>query len=343
MDIVNKLIEFKDNIPRIWKFLKMNYFIIFIIVFLLSFFSWVLAFNIPYNWFYSLVENKFYKGIIDFLHNHFFLINAMLFIVSSIFLFVTGIKYIYNVPKAKNEVRKILEKAHTSFIHNLRNDIMEFDEIVNQIIEEGGGGDYSQERVEKIKNKADNMLKKKTQKYIDFISDYLSNEYMTDDQVTAVAKVICPDDRDMVKTIARSKNTKDKRERKNEIAPIIDFSDLYNIKLYHLPCIKCPNLVKEYNNHLFHNDEDKSVWMDKYKSSITTAVRYYSEEEDNIYCDLLGFLYIDTPKVQKEEWGEEGTIEYELLATFSDGLYLLFNSYYCVYEYISGYERSINE
>lgn len=81
---------------------------------------------------------------------------------------------------------------------------------------------------------------------------------------------------------------------------------------------------------------DSVNWKnDKYTSTLVTPIRYYNNNSNNndtnIKSDIIGFLCIDSEDEIKE-WENEDSFELQLLATFSDILYVYIKEFYRCFE-----------
>lgn len=82
---------------------------------------------------------------------------------------------------------------------------------------------------------------------------------------------------------------------------------------------------------------DSRNWEEnKYTSTLVTPIRYYNNDiynsrTRNIKPDIIGFLCIDS-KDEIKEWEYSDSFELQLLAAFSDVLYVYIKEFYKCFE-----------
>lgn len=250
-------------------------------------------------------------------------------------------RIIYTCFKTKSEAfylqRKLTEFIHKNLIHIVRNNIVELEVISaksQKFLKEN-----NTEAISELYNSGLKTLKKNLKTYVDNLSLYLSKYRST--TISVCIKVFKNRDRNRnefqseeIIVLARSTNTESERNsnKKNFIGQNTDFTNLCKGQIVFFGS---SNLKKLNGSGQYINDSEN--WeTDKYTSTLVTPIRYYnnnfdSEHNKNVRPDTIGFLCIDS-KDEIKEWENSDSFELQLMATFSDILYIYIKEFYACFE-----------
>lgn len=290
-----------------------------------AFISWVIQKipNLPEPWI------KLFTFLLHFL--------TVAFIIGLTCLFI---RVICTAFKSKAEAfyiqRKLTEFLHKQLIHKVRNNIVELEPLLLKLQQ------YSKEgNIEAISESYKSeiiRLKKNLKCYVDQLSEYLTKYRGT--TISICIKAFKKRDRNRneflseeIISLVRSSNTEHIRNN-NEITIIGQNTDFTNLCKGQIVFFGSSNLHKIKESGQYINDSVN--WKnDKYTSTLVTPIRYYNNNSNNndtnIKSDIIGFLCIDSEDTIKE-WENEDSFELQLLATFSDILYVYIKEFYRCFE-----------
>lgn len=174
--------------------------------------------------------------------------------------------------------------------------------------------------------------------YIDSLSEYLSDYRGT--TVSICIKVFKKRDRNRsefqteeIITLSRSSNTEHERCNSNNtyVGQNTDFTNLCNGQIIFFAS---SNLHKIEESGQYINDSPN--WeSSKYTSTLVTPIRYNnnSKNKGNNYIkpDIIGFLCIDSMD-EIQEWENSDSFELQIMAAFSDILYIYLKEFYNCFE-----------
>lgn len=253
-------------------------------------------------------------------------------------LFVFFIRMIYVAlktnAKAMRTQRELMEFIHLNLIHRIRNDIIELEPLslkVTQFIK-----NKNNDAIYECYHGELKKLQERLQVYIDVLSNFLSD--YRQDTISVCIKVFKSRDRNRniilneeIISLVRSSNTKGERDN-DKITIIGNNTDFTNLCKGQIVFFGSANLIKLKEAGQYINDSQN--WNDekKYASTLVTPIRYYNNDnQNNIRADVIGFLCIDSMK-EILEWEKPDSFELQLLAVFSDILYVYIKDFYSCFE-----------
>lgn len=315
--ILQKIIQY---IRKLWK--VGIYFIILLIIFL-----FLLQIKVLRNF---ILKYSAQNQIITYIYNNSNYIIFIFFIILSI-VYLYKIWKIGKIDNQKNTIaEEFVDKLHTNFIHDIRDNIKELDNNIE---------DFNK-NIEVLSNRVRTYmfenLTRTMQAYTDFLADYLSG--YCDSTISVCIKIVKFEDQNEDKpeamTLTRSSNTKKNRVKENEIVSIKDNDDFKFLYEGKNTFYGKANLIKEHNEGNYNVQDNINIWSRKYMSTLIAPIRYYSENikynNTNLNFDILGFLCIDSDKVMKQ-WENPNSHELNVLAIFADTMYIYLKKYKEIY------------
>lgn len=275
-----------------------------------------------------------------------FLVSILEFILHfCIVAFIIGlicvvIRIIYVGIKSKAEAfyiqRKITEFLHQQLIHKIRNNIVELEPLSIKL--HNFSKDNNIDAISECYNTEIITLKKNLKEYIDSLSLYLSK--YRGSTISICIKVFKKRDRNRsefqseeIISLARSSNTESERNnsKKTYVGQNTDFTNLCKGQIVFFGS---SNLHKINESGQYINDSKN--WEEcKYTSTLVTPIRYHNNDSSNdnkyIKPDIIGFLCIDS-KDEIKEWENSDCFELQILAAFSDILYVYIKEFYNCFE-----------
>lgn len=263
--------------------------------------------------------------------SHFCVVLLIICIVLIIIrLFITTIRA--NI-KARHMHRKLMYFIHENLLHRIRNDIIQLDMLKSKVDQYRKVGN-----VDAIKELYDAELRKlcdNLEAYINPLATYLS-EYRNN-MISVCIKAFKRRDKErrdflseQIISLARSENTKKDRDNYGEtyIGQNTDFSNLCTGQNVFFGSSNLDKLAESgsYVNDSINWDSAKNTG--KYVSTLVTPIRYYNNDsKNNVKTDIIGFLCIDS-REEIVEWERNDSFELQLLACFSDILYVYIKDFY---------------
>jgi len=251
------------------------------------------------------------------------------------------IRIVYVAFKYKSESiyiqRKITEFLHQHLIHKVRNNIVELEPLYDKL--QKYSKDNNNDAISQCYEVAINELKKNLKNYIDDLAKYLTNYRGT--TISVCIKIFKERDRNRdefqseeIVSLVRSSNTEVTRTNsdKNFVGQNTDFTNLCKGQIVFFGSA---NLQKIEESGQYINDSIN--WKEKkYTSTLVTPIRYYDNDiynmrNKNINPDIIGFLCIDSEDEIKE-WEYSDSFELQMLAAFSDVLYVYIKEFYKCFE-----------
>ncbi len=259
------------------------------------------------------------------------------FILGMVLLFI---RVIYNALKAKAEAfyiqKKLTEFIHIKLVHKIRNNIVELEplhEKLNKFLEK------NIDAISESYNFELKILQNNVKEYINELSTYLTN--YRNSTISACIKIFKRRNRNRnefqseeIITLARSSNTEYERNNQKQtfVGQNTDFTNLCNGQIIFFGS---SNLNKI--NESGHYINDSVNWESKkYTSTLVTPIRYYNDNYGNqrninIKSDIIGFLCIDS-KDEIKEWESSDSFELQMMAVFSDIIYVYIKEFYNCFE-----------
>lgn len=261
----------------------------------------------------------------------------VLFIVGSICLLI---RIIYVAIKVKAEAfyiqRKLTEFLHCKLIHKIRNNIVELELLTNKLYKFAKEGNM--DAISECYSKELTILKNNLKEYIDSLSLYLKK--YRNSEISVCIKIFKERDRNRDEflseeliSLVRSSNTERFRSNKERtfVGQNTDFTNLCKGQMIFFGS---SNLHKINESGQYINDS-KNWKENKYTSTLVTPIRYYNNDSDNnnknIKSDVIGFLCIDSQDEIKE-WENSDSFELQIMAIFSDILYVYIKEFYKCFE-----------
>lgn len=261
---------------------------------------------------------------------------VVVFVICLIVIFVRivseGIK---NKARGLYIQRKLTEFIHKSLIHRIRDKIVELEPVSEKM--QGYFKSSNSDAIEECYMAELNKLKSNLKKIIDELAEYLTKYRQT--EISVCIKIFKNRDRNRnefqseeIIPIARSSNTEQKR--KNDKQTIVGHNtDFTNLSKGQMIFFGSSNLQQINESGQYINDSEN--WeANKYTSTLVTPIRYNNINANDgirIKHDIIGFLCIDSEEVIKE-WENADSFELQLLATFSDILYVYIKEFYKCFE-----------
>lgn len=245
--------------------------------------------------------------------------------------------------KSKSEAfymqRKTTEFLHRHLIHRIRNNIVELEPISLKL--QKFAKENNEDAISECYKSEFVKLSKNLKEYIDSLSHYLTK--YRGETISACIKVFKNRDRNRsefqseeIITLARSSNTENERNNSNNsnktyVGQNTDFTNLCKGQIVFFGS---SNLYKINESGQYINDSEN--WKtNKYKSTLVTPIRYNNNSNNgsnnDIKPDIIGFLCIDC-KDEILEWENSDSFELQILAAFSDILYVYIKEFYNCFE-----------
>ncbi len=266
-------------------------------------------------------------------------------LISCSTLFLIGIicmliKIIYVGVKSKSESfyvqRKTTEFLHRELIHKIRDNIVELEPLSLKL--QKFAKENNEDAISECYKNEFTKLRNNLKGYIDSLSKYLT-EYRGE-PISICIKVFKKRDRNRLEfqteeivTLTRSSNTEWERNnsQKTYVGQNTDFTNLCKGQMIFFGS---SNLHKINESGQYINDSEN--WnKNKYTSTLVTPIRYNNSNSDNgnnnIKPDIIGFLCIDSVE-EIPEWENSDSFELQILAAFSDILYVYIKEFYNCFE-----------
>lgn len=291
------------------------------------------------SWFASKIS-EYYLGIPSLISSILKYILYSCIVVFFIGLICLLIRIIYVSIKSKAESfyvqRKISEFLHRQLIHKIRNNIVELEPLSLKL--EKYAKENNLDAISESYNNALADLTKNLKEYIDSLSQYLTDYRGT--TVSICIKVFKKRDRNRsefqteeIITLARSSNTEHERNN-SENAFVGQNTDFTNLCKGQIVFFASSNLHKIKESGQYINDSTN--WeSNKYTSTLVTPIRYNNNSKNNgnnyIKPDIIGFLCIDSLD-EIQEWENSDSFELQIMAAFSDILYIYIKEFYNCFE-----------
>lgn len=258
---------------------------------------------------------------------------VLIFTIGIIFIMI---RIIYVGIKSKSEAFFIQKKTtkflHTQLIHKIRNNIVELEPLSLKMQKYVKSNNY--EAISECYKKELLTLSKNLKIYIDSLSKYLTK--YRGSLISVCIKVFKKRDRNRLEfqseeiiTLARSSNTENERNNNKHtyVGQNTDFTNLCNGQMVFFAS---SNLQKIEESGQYINDSPN--WNNKkYTSTLVTPIRYNNNGNNYIKSDIIGFLCIDS-KDEIQEWENSDSFELQILAAFSDILYVYIKEFYNCFE-----------
>lgn len=263
---------------------------------------------------------------------------VVVFIIALVSLLI---RIIYIAFKHKSESfymqRKLAEFLHQQLIHNVRNNIVELESLYDKL--EKYSKNNNIDAISQCYELEIKELKENLKEYVDELADYLSN--YRGDTISVCIKVFKERDRNRnefqseeIVSFVRSSNT-EKTRNNSEKTFVGQNTDFTNLCKGQIVFFGSSNLNKIRESGQYINDSIN--WKEnKYTSTLVAPIRYYNNNSDNernknIKPDIIGFLCIDSENEIKE-WEFSDSFELQILAAFSDVLYVYIKEFYKCFE-----------
>lgn len=248
------------------------------------------------------------------------------------------IRIVYVGIKSKSESlyiqRKTTEFLHRQLIHKVRNNIVELEPLsikLQKLAKDNNTDAISECYNSELKNLSSNL-----KEYVDALSEYLTNYRST--TISICVKVFKRRERNRsdflseeIITLARSSNTE--KERNNNMKTYVGHNtDFTNLCKGQIIFFASSNLNKINASGQYINDSEN--WKsNKYISTLVTPIRYNNSNTGTNYIksDIIGFLCIDSTE-EIPEWENSDSFELQILAAFSDILYVYIKEFYKCFE-----------
>jgi hypothetical protein len=259
------------------------------------------------------------------------------FIFGIIFILI---RIIYVGIKSKSESlyiqRKTTEFLHRHLIHKIRNNIVELEPLSLKL--QKFSKENNSDAISECYNKELEILSKNLKGYVNSLAQYLTD--YRGSIISICIKVFKKRDRNReefqseeIITLARSSNT-EKERNNNKISYVGQNTDFTNLCKGQIVFFGSSNLHKI--NESGHYINDSENWEnDKYTSTLVTPIRYNNSSSNNgnncIKSDIIGFLCIDS-KDEIQEWENSDSFELQILAAFSDIIYVYIKEFYNCFE-----------
>lgn len=259
-----------------------------------------------------------------------FIIGLTLLIIRVIYIAITSRINAHDIQ------RKVTKFLHQNLIHKVRNDIVELELLTPTLVQ------YSKDKnghaLLEFYDKELSVLRNKLKDYIDCLEKYLT-EYRGN-EISVCIKIFEKRDRNRTKfldekiiTLTRSSNTEKERNNNYEttIGSNTDFTNLCKGQIVFFASSNL-NKIEQSGQYINNSTNYKNG---QYKSTLVTPIRYYNNavnnNKNNITSDVIGFLCIDS-KEEIVEWESSDSFELQLLAAFSDILYVYIKEFYNCFE-----------
>lgn len=269
----------------------------------------------------------------------------IIFIIALLYI---SIRIIYVAIRIKSESlyiqRKLSEFLHINLIHNIRNNIVELEPVLEKL--EKYKKTNNKDAMDECYNSEVKILQDNLKNYVDSLSLYLSKYRKS--TVSVCIKIFKKRDRNRnnflseeIVSLARSSNTESERTN-NEKTFIGQNTDFTNLCKGQIIFFASSNLHKNKESGQYINDS-KNWKESKYKSTLVTPIQYHNNNSDdehnkNIKSDVIGFLCIDSQDEIKE-WENSDSFELQFMAMFSDVLYVYIKEFYKCFENV-GYNMN---
>lgn len=251
------------------------------------------------------------------------------------------IRVIYTALKYKAEAlyiqRKLTEFLHHQLIHKVRNNIVELEPLYDKL--KKFSKDNNIDAISECYKSGLKTLKNNLKDYIDELAEYLTRYRGT--TISICIKIFKKRDRNRnefqaeeIVSIVRSSNTEAIRnnDSKTFVGQNTDFTNLCKGQMVFFGSSNL-HKIKESGQYI----NDSKNWEDnKYTSTLVTPIRYHNNNSThdsykNIKPDIIGFLCIDSEDEIKE-WEYSDSFELQILAAFSDVLYVYIKEFYKCFE-----------
>lgn len=260
-------------------------------------------------------------------------VSKILFIVCLLFLLFRMIEIAILAKSQSLYLQmKLAKLIHINLIHEIRNNIVELkftSEKAKKFIK-----DNNYEAISECYNSELRRLKDTLNNYVDSLANYLSS--YRNSTISVCIKVLNSGNdlySNQLFTLSRSSNTKESRtnSKNTTIQENTDFANLYKGETVFFGC---SNLLKLKSSGQYINDSPN--WkQNKYISTLVTPIRYYNKNQkstvnNTIKADIIGFLCIDSMDEIKE-WENEDSFELQIMAIYSDILYVYIKEFYACF------------
>ena len=288
------------------------------------------------SWIISTVSNYFLgiSNLITSFLKYVVHICVIGFIIGLVSIFI---RILYVGIKSKSEAfytqRKTTEFLHLQLIHKIRNNIVELEPLSLKLQKFAKTNNL--EAISECYNNELSILSNNLKGYVDSLSKYLT-EYRGS-TISICIKVFRKRDRNRsefqseeIITLTRSSNTETDRNN-NERTFVGQNTDFTNLCKGQMIFFASSNLHKIEESGQYINDS-KNWKNDKYTSTLVTPIRYNNNSgNNNIKSDIIGFLCIDSMD-EIPEWENSDSFELQVLAIFSDILYVYIKEFYNCFE-----------
>lgn len=266
--------------------------------------------------------------------------SVVLFIIA---MGVLIIRTIYIAIKSKSEMyslqKNLANFIHIQLIHKIRNNLVELEPITVKLnkFAKIDNSDAINECYESEIEK----LRKNLKEYVDCLAKYLTSYRKSN--ISVCIKIFKTRDRNRkdfedeeIITFVRSENTEKDRNNNNNKTFVGQNTDFSNLCKGQIIFFASSNLHKIKESGQYINDS-KNFKKHKYTSTLVAPIRYNNNDQNNtrinksIRPDIIGFLCIDS-KDKIEEWESPDSFELQLLAIFSDVLYVYIKEFYKCFE-----------
>lgn len=237
-------------------------------------------------------------------------------IICVILIVTILLKLLYNAIRTSALAQKktliLLKMLHFKFVHDIRSKIVEVNYLLPKRISKAQKDD---EDMKIVYNKELEKLKNNIAPYVNALGDYLTS--YRNKKISVCIKTFLNGsvnkqdymDEEII-TIARSKNTKNSRNKKTYHAIVKKNSDFIDLCYGRSSFFGKTHLKQLYNSGLYKNDSPN--WWKHYNCTLVAPIRYYNKDNENtninIDIDVIGFLCIDC-KEDILEWEKADSFE----------------------------------
>lgn len=231
--------------------------------------------------------------------------------------------------------KRLAYKLHNELNHKLRNEIVKLDAVGHTV--ENYNHKNEKAAINELYHHELERMYQNLQDCVDSLSEYIS-EYRGD-TISVCIKLFESRDKNrenfddaVVITVARSSNTREERKKEDERSSIGRNTDFHNLCTGRIVFFGSSNLVKLSESGQYESDsENWNKVAPSYFSTIVTPIRYYNNENNTIKIDVIGFICIDSENEIKE-WENPDSFELQMMATYSDMLYIYLNEFYSCFK-----------
>lgn len=321
---MNRIYEPDTKFNKIYMFIGNS---VTVVTGIIGFISWVITKiteNIPNtpSWFLLILNYLFHFCVVAF-------------IIAFVFLII---KIVYVGVKSKSESlyiqRKTTEFIHRQLIHKIRNNIVELEPLsikLQKLAKDNNIDAIAECYNSELKNLASNL-----KEYVDALARYLTDYRGI--TISICIKAFKKRERNRsdflteeIITLVRSSNTEKERinNKKTYIGQNTDFTNLCKGQIVFFASSNL-NKIKASGQYINDSENWKS---NKYISTLVTPIRYNNSNTGNNYIksDIIGFLCIDSTE-EIPEWENSDSFELQILAAFSDILYVYLKEFYNCFE-----------